>query len=308
MKPPQHASALRAGDRAGAGVSPDASLIFDLGFNVCQDTAFYLSQGYRVLAIDADPTLAESARNKFAREILAGQLTILNVGIAAQEGLADFWICEEKPQFNSFQRAIAARDSYSHKAIQVPVLPFGAIIERFGIPYFLKIDIEGNDKLCLDGLSPSTLPPYLSVETECPLDKESASVEDGVRTLQQLYGLGYRKFKLINQYTFCSLSWPPTLHYGVDALATRALNLLPEKSRPSLEFITRHLLTRRRLEKRFRREFPFGSSGPWGEDTPGKWISYPEAERAYRRYRHRHFLPVHDAKFYSFWCDWHAKL
>jgi FkbM family methyltransferase len=308
MKSVQDASVVRTGTPARAGVSPDPSLIFDVGLNVGQDTAFYLSQGYRVLAIDADPTLAESARKKFAREILTGQLTVLNVGIAATEGLADFWICEDKPEFNSFHRAIAARNSYSQKCIQVPVMPFEAIIERFGVPYYLKIDIEGNDKLCLDALSPSSLPPYLSVESECPLDEKSASVEDGVRTLQQLYGLGYRKFKLVNQYTFCALSWPPSLHYGVDALARRALNLLPAKSRLSLDFMSRHLLARRRLEKRFQCDFPLGGSGPWGEDTPGRWISYSEAERAYRRFRTRHFLLTQDAEFHSFWCDWHAKL
>jgi FkbM family methyltransferase len=293
--------------RGQASVLADPNLVFDVGSNLGQDTAFYLSQGYRVLAVDADPTLAEKARNKFAGEILAGRLNVLNVGIAAKEGLADFWICEEKPEFNSFHRTIAARDSYSHKCIRVPVLPFDAIIERFGVPYFLKIDIEGNDKLCLDGLSPSSLPAYLSVESECPLDEESASAVEGLRLLQQLYGLGYRKFKLISQYTFCSLSWPPSLHYGVDALAKRALNVVPTKSWPGLDFISRRLVTRRRLERRFRHEFAIGSSGPWGEDTPGRWISYPEAERAYRHYRKRHFL-AQNTKFHSFWCDWHAKL
>jgi FkbM family methyltransferase len=308
MRSVEDAGIMWTGARARASASVDPGLVFDVGSNVGQDTAFYLAQGYRVLGVEADPTLAEYTRNKFDGEILAGRLEVLNVGIAAEEGLADFWICEEKPEFNSFHRTIAARDSYSHKCIQVPVLPFAAIIERFGVPYFLKIDIEGNDKLCLDALSPSSLPAYLSVEGECPLDEKSACVEDGVRTLQQLYGLGYRKFKLINQHTFCSLSWPPSLHYGVDVLARRALNLVPTKRRPSLDFISRHLVTRRRLEKRFRREFALGSSGPWGEDTPGKWINYREAERAYRRYRHRHFLPTQNAKFHSFWCDWHAKL
>jgi len=308
MRSVRDATIVRMSTRARARVSVDPSLVFDVGLNVGQDTAFYLSQGYRVVAVEADPTLAESARSKFVQDILAGRLTILNVGIGAQEGVADFWICEEKPEFNSFHRAIAARNSYSHKCIKVLMLPFGAIIERFGVPCYLKIDIEGNDKLCLDGLSPSSLPPYLSMESECPLDDENASVEDGVRTLQRLYGLGYRKFKLINQRTFCSLSWPPSLHHVLDALAKRALNLVPARSRPSLDFISRRMVTRLRMERRFRHEFPLGSSGPWGEDTPGKWISYDEAERAYRRYRERYFLLAKNARFYTFWCDWHAKL
>jgi FkbM family methyltransferase len=303
----REASVVRTSTRCGAGVSVDPRLVYDVGSNIGQDTAFYLSQGYRVLAVEADPTLAEYARNRFCSEILAGRLEVLNVGIAAEEGIADFWICEDKPEFNSFHRAIAARDSYSHKLIQVQVLPFAAIIERFGVPHYLKIDIEGNDKLCLDGLSPSALPTYLSVESECPLDEKSATIEDGLQILRQLYGLGYRKFKLINQNTFCSLSWPPSLHHAVDALARRALTPVPRKILPGVGLICPHLIVRRRLERRFRFEFPQGSSGPWGEDTPGKWISYPEAERAYRYYRNRYFL-CHPAKFYTFWCDWHARL
>jgi FkbM family methyltransferase len=279
-------------------------LVFDVGLNFGQDTTFYLAQGYRVLAIEADPVLAGQARNKFDQEIQAGRLEILNVGIADKEGLADFWICEEKPEFNSFHRAIASRNGYSHRSIQVPVMRFSTIIERYGTPYFLKVDIEGNDMLCLNDLSPSSLPRYLSVESECPLDEKSASEEDGLRVLQKLHSLGYRKFKLIDQFTFCSLSLPPSFHHRADALAKRALNRLPV---PGLGIISRFVIMKHRLEKRFRREFVVGSSGVWGEDTPGQWIGYDEAARAYRFYRERHFQAA-DAKFHSFWCDWHAKL
>ena len=289
-----------------AGALLDSNLVFDVGLNVGQDTAFYLSQGYRVLAIEADPVLAEKVSNSFRREIQEGRLEILNVGIADKEGFADFWICEEKPEFNSFQRKIAARDSYSHHSIQIPVLHFVSIIERYGIPHYLKIDIEGNDMLCLDGLGPSTLPKYLSVESECPLDEEGAGVEDGLRTLQKLDSLGYRRFKLIDQYTFCSLSLPAPPYYWVDTLARKTFNQPLMKNIRGLGLISRHLIMRRRLEGRFRWNFPWGSSGVWGEDTPGRWISYDEAEQAYKHYRARHFL-ASDRKFHSFWCDWHAK-
>lgn len=290
----------------GADSSPVQNLIFDVGLNIGQDTGFYLSQGYQVLAIEADPALAEAARKKFDREIREGRLEVLNVGIGDKSGFADFWICDGKPQFNSFHRQIAARDSYSHHSIKIPVLRFASIIERYGVPHYLKIDIEGNDMLCLDALCPSTLPKYLSVESECPLDAENPSVEDGLRTLQKLYSLGYRHFKLVDQYTLCSLSMPASPDYWMDSVARKAFNQPLLKYIPGLGLISRHLIMRRRLERRFRWKFPSGSSGAWGEATPGKWISYTEAKKAYAYYRERHFL-ASDSKFYSFWCDWHAK-
>jgi FkbM family methyltransferase len=283
------------------------NLIFDVGLNIGQDTAFYLAQGYRVIAVEADPVLAEAAHKRFERQIEEGRLEIVNVGVAERDGFADFWICEEKPEFNSFHRAIAARDSYAHKCIQIPVMRFSKIVERYGVPYFLKIDIEGNDMLCLDGLSSSSLPKYLSLESECPMDEQSASVEDGLRVLQKLNNLGYRKFKLIDQHTFCSLTLPASLHQQADALGRKMLKGLSTRHLRDFGLISRSLLLRRRLEMRFRREFPMGSSGVWGEDTPGTWISYAEAERAYKYYRERHFQDS-EATFHSFWCDWHARL
>lgn len=279
-------------------------LIFDVGLNIGQDTAFYLSQGYRVVAVEADPALAQAARTKFSREIEAGRLELVNVGIAEKEGVFDFWICEDKPEFNSLHRHIAARDGYAHHCIQIPAQRFATVLERYGTPYFLKIDIEGNDMLCLEDLSSSLLPQYLSVESECPLDGRSATVEDGLRVLSKLHDLGYRKFKLIDQYTFCSFSVPFSLNYRLDTFSRK--NLL-KTSVPGTYRISQHLMAKPRLERRFGRRFPVGSSGVWGEDTPGKWISYSAAAEAYKYFREKHFQDS-DARFHSFWCDWHAKL
>jgi FkbM family methyltransferase len=296
---------LRSNRPPDGHLSSVENLIFDVGLNIGQDTSFYLSQGYQVLAIEADPRLAEAARKKFHREIREGRLEVLNVGIAEKDGFADFWICEEKPEFNSFHRQIAARDSYTHHSTEIPVLRFASVIERYGIPHYLKIDIEGNDMLCLDGLNPSTLPKYVSVESECPLE-QSGSVEDGLRTLQKLESLGYNRFKLIDQYTFCSLSLPPSPYYLLDTFARKVFDQSPLKIIRGRGLISRHLIMRSRLQGRFRWKFPMGSSGVWGEDTPGNWISYGEAEQAYWHYREKHFL-ASDRKFHSFWCDWHAK-
>ncbi len=287
-------------------MAPIQNLIYDVGLNIGQDTGFYLSRGYKVLAIEADPTLAEAARKKHDREIGEGRLEILNVGIAEKEGVADFWICDGKPEFNSFHREIAARDSYPHHRVQVPVMRFASVIGQYGVPQYLKIDIEGNDMLCLDGLYSSALPEYLSIESECPLNEQSTGVEDGLRTLQKLASLGYKRFKLIDQYTFCSLSLPPSAHYRVDTLAQRVFYQSPLKHLRGLGLISRYFLMRRKLERKFRWSFAWGSSGVWGEDTPGKWISYGDADAAYRHYRKQHFLGP-DSKFHSFWCDWHAK-
>lgn len=281
-------------------------LVFDVGFNIGQDSAFYLSQGHRVIAIEADPTLAQAGRARFAREIESGQLEILNVGIAEREGFADFWICEGKPEFNSFFKDIAARDGHRHHKIAVPTLPFATVLQRFGTPHFLKIDIEGHDMLCLVALDSQHLPAYLSVESECPIDGRTASVEDGLRVLWQLRKLGYSRFKLIDQLDFTSLSLPPSPNQRLQRFSEDYLLKPPLRNIRGAYRLSQRLMPKPRLERKFKREFPLGCSGAWGEDTAGRWLTLQQAERAYRHYREVHFRDA-SARHYSFWCDWHAR-
>lgn len=281
-------------------------LIYDVGFNVGQDTAYYLSRGARVIAVEADPTLAAAGTRRFHDAVQAGRLEIVNAGIAAVTGEAEFWLCDDKPEFNSFVRGIAARDGYRHHSIRIPTLTFGSILKRFGIPEYLKIDIEGHDMLCLDALSPDALPHYVSIESECPEDDTANALDEGLRAVRRLHELGYRQFKLIDQRTFCSLSVPPSLNYLRDRWARRWLQQPPLSHLRGTYGLSRHLVVRDALERRFRREFPMGCSGVWGDDTPGPWLNLARAERAYHRYRDLHFESGAKS-FHSFWCDWHAK-
>jgi len=48
---------------------PIERLIYDVGMNNGDDSAYYLSLGFRVVAIEANPELVEQAKLRFAREI-----------------------------------------------------------------------------------------------------------------------------------------------------------------------------------------------------------------------------------------------
>jgi hypothetical protein len=43
-----------------------ADLLYDVGMNNGDDTAYYLYKGFRVVAVEADPVLVEAARERFA--------------------------------------------------------------------------------------------------------------------------------------------------------------------------------------------------------------------------------------------------
>lgn len=229
-------------------------LIFDVGVCNGDDSAYYLHKGFTVVGVEANPLLLPELRNRFAAEIAAGRYHLLGAAIAEQEGEAPFWICDDWPEWSSFDRSIASRQGKRHHQAIVPTLRFASLLDRFGTPFFCKIDIEGKDNLCLLGLRDRPRPPYLSIEHI-----------RGDRQVGLLADLGYDRFKIVSQTTLRSAG----------AAGERIRARLPAPLRRALAT----------LESRFARKgsdgawtFPRGASGPFGEASRGPWIGREEAE------------------------------
>jgi FkbM family methyltransferase len=240
-------------------------LVYDLGMNNGDDTVHYLEQGYRVLAVEADPDLVCAARKRFQSAIENGQATILNVGISDRCGTATFWICDDNSIWNSFIKERAVRNGLRHHAIEIPVVTLPDLLDQHGTPDYLKIDVEGYEPSCVQSLAGRPLPRYISAEDNW------AITDDGKPAfLVLLRDVGYRKFKLISQHDHTAL--PRNSPVGREASANS------------------------------RSGFPEGSSGPWGEESDGKWLDFDNAVMAYFDAKELDAIQGGD-----FWVDWHAK-
>jgi FkbM family methyltransferase len=282
-------------------------LIYDVGLHNGDDTVYYLARGYRVVAIDADPDLARAGQVNFAREIDEGRLTILNVGISKSVSVSQFWICPSNTAWNSFDRNLAGRNGLDHYPVEIQTRPFADILEEYGIPAYLKIDIEGHDRMCLEALR------------EFPAKPTFVSSEDGatdsmgtIRTLVTLRDVGYRYFNLVSQVDFRPLFARGHRSYRPNALirgvrsAAQGRFKLPLLCKLVEPFTYKHQLSKRNGGH----EFKYGSSGPWGTGIPGlrtgAWVEFDEAQRWYTRIRNQFLASGNSAM--SFWCDWHATL
>jgi FkbM family methyltransferase len=261
----------------------DRGLIYDVGVHTGEDTGYYLHKGLRVVGIEANPTMCESLRERFAEALADGRLTLLNVGIADEAGELEFYVCDDVSEWSSFDRSFASRDGARHHAVTVETRPFSDILAEHGTPWYCKIDIEGHDRLCLEGLqSTEDRPRYVSLE----IDPGSAGAD-----VELLLELGYSRFKIISQTTHAQ---PRPIAATVNgALPTNLSSLL------------------RRVERKLRGRgsdgswtYPPGSSGAFGEYTAGPWH---DAEATLALCRHLHKLegrrrqgPVPD------WYDIHA--
>jgi FkbM family methyltransferase len=284
--------------RDEAVFQPD--LIYDVGLYDGADTANYLCRGYRVVAVDANPLVIEEARLRFSREIQESRLTLLNVGIGNASGSATFWISDH-PDWSSFDLAIASRAHTGHKPITVPVVPFAQLIEEHGIPQYLKIDIEGSDKLCLEALKASHLPRFISIESECVGDSRALSDEEATETLELLHDVGYRRFKLVDQ----ARRWLSVRSNATAYLWKRLVNSVAYGGLriKGLSAVSARFTDYARVS-RLGFDFSTGSSGPWGEAVPGDWMPFEVAKSVYLRERHAFFAS--GGTPYGFWYDWHA--
>jgi hypothetical protein len=246
----------------------------------------------------------KDAAVRFRDQINSGQLRILNVGIAADEGALPFWICETHSEWSSFDRDVASRDGCPHHEVVVPCRRFGSILEEFGIPFYSKIDIEGNDLLCLQDLNRQRLPKFISVEMDDRLGALSS-----LDLLSLMAERGYNRFKAIDQVHFLPIELPPSpeqRHYERTQWMRRSRNPLIRVFR---RFGGRYWLSRQR--RRGDWTFPLGSSGLFGEELLGRWLSHNELadtikHMLYLKEQKRPSL-FWDDREYSFWVDFHGR-
>jgi FkbM family methyltransferase len=262
------------------------ALVFDVGMHNGDDTAYYLSRGFSVVSIEASPLLAKTGLQRFHSEVKSGRLTILEIAIAECSGEQDFWICEDLDEWSSLSRNLTARAGKSHHSIRVPTLPFRDILACHSQPFYIKVDIEGSDPLCIHALDETTSPQFISVETECSADASLQHRTQYLEILCLLRDRGYSLFKLVEQ-SFLTPIYSSTF----DSFFSRDYRIA----------------MRTQIERQCAWKFPFGSSGPFGDDIPGEWMRFSEAADLYSEFRARVLNISRSDIVKSLWCDWHAK-
>jgi FkbM family methyltransferase len=181
----------------------DSRVIFDLGMNNGDDTAFYLSKGFDVVALDANPTLCEAAGRRFQSEIKKGRLTIRNAAIWQSDGEATFYLNLDNDHWSSLDIGWAGREASRVREIHVACVTLASLFREFGVPHYLKIDVEGVDQSVLDQLRGADQRPlFVSVE-DCRF---------GFQYMETLAACGYDGFKLLDQSTVPQMADPETGH------------------------------------------------------------------------------------------------
>jgi FkbM family methyltransferase len=233
-----------------------SDLIYDVGLHRGEDTDFYLRKGFEVVAIEANPELVARCKERFRDALESGRLHIVEGAIAPQSAgeTVTFYSNTRKTVFGTIDGAWAERNAksgYGSERIELPRIDIGEVYRRFGIPFYIKIDVEGVDRLVLDGLRQfAARPRYVSMESE---KVDFSALEEELKLLRDL---GYTKFKPVQQA----------------AIPGRTIRTTTLDGRV-LEYV-----------------FEPHASGPFGEDIAQPWLSFDDTRKAYesifQRYRY----------------------
>lgn len=170
-------------------------LIFDLGCAYLESTHKYLERGYNIVAVDAAEFILKYTNSIYKEFISQGQLVVLNKAIYhTNNQCVKFYLQPKEPVWNSLYQNIAERENDS-TVVEVNTITLGTLIDKYGIPEYCKIDIEGADILALNSLK-DKLPRFISCESEC-LGK--GDTPEPLAVLNKLHELGYTKFHLEKQ-------------------------------------------------------------------------------------------------------------
>ncbi|MFC1936111.1 FkbM family methyltransferase [Chloroflexota bacterium] len=153
-------------------------LCFDIGAHVGSRLRVFSRMGARVVALEPQPLFADLLRLLFGRK---PNVTLLQKAVGAQIGEAQMLVSERAPTVSSLSGwwvvAVQARDRTFQNVnwnatLKVEVTTLDALIEAYGQPAFIKIDVEGYELEALKGLTKPVKAlsfEYIATTLEIPL-------------------------------------------------------------------------------------------------------------------------------------------
>jgi FkbM family methyltransferase len=152
-------------------------LIFDIGANQGIKGEIFLKMGARVVAADPDEANERVLREKFSRlRMRPRRVVVVPKAVGDAETVTTMWIDAPGSTMNTLSPKWV--DTLRHdetrfgstlqfsRTKEISMTTIDRLIEIYGMPFFIKIDVEGFEPAVLRGMHRAV--PYLSFEVNLP--------------------------------------------------------------------------------------------------------------------------------------------
>ena len=181
------------------------NLIFDIGFNVGEftQTCFNKYKDCNVIAVEANPTLANNVSPHFFTNY---NFTLHNNLVSDKEGEnIDFYVSPiasgvstastefmQNSRFTKGSKNLPENSITWNEPIKIQSITIDSMIERYGMPDLIKIDVEGYEYNVLSGLTQKA--------NDICFEWHEEESESLYKILQHLQYIGYTQFGVIGWF------------------------------------------------------------------------------------------------------------
>ncbi|HKO71674.1 MAG TPA: FkbM family methyltransferase [Bradyrhizobium sp.] len=199
-------SRAAAMDRLYGGFVRRGDLVFDIGAHVGDRVASFRRLGARVVAVEPQPALARVLKLFYGRN---SEVSIETKAVGRRAGTISMMINIDNPTVSSASPAFVAAACQAPgwegqrwtKSVTMPLTSLDVLIDKYGTPAFIKIDVEGFEEEALAGLTRAVA--ALSFEfTTIQRDVALACIE-------RCIAIGYTRFNaaLGETQSFANAEW-----------------------------------------------------------------------------------------------------
>jgi FkbM family methyltransferase len=158
------------------GLHP-GGLIFDVGANQGTKTDVFLRLGARVVAVEPDETNQHILIERYLRfRLTRTPVVIVGKAVSDKSAVETMWIDEPGSAKNTLSgkwvetlrndgTRFGQRLTFALRK-EIPTTTLDQLVTKYGLPFFIKIDVEGYELSVLRGLRRPV--PYLSFEVNLP--------------------------------------------------------------------------------------------------------------------------------------------
>lgn len=161
----------------------NCNLIFDIGAYDGHKTAAFIEISKKVICCEPDPLNYQILRTRFRKN---KNVVILNKAVFNINGYSDLLRAYEGSAFNTLKenwKNILEKDDcrrwnedltfHDELALKVETVTLDTVIETYGIPDFIKLDVEGAELEVMEGLSHT----IKAISFECTLPEFTAQAK-----------------------------------------------------------------------------------------------------------------------------------
>jgi FkbM family methyltransferase len=165
------------------------NLVFDIGSNIGNTVGYLLTRSNRVISFEPIPALAEHIKNQFAGQ----NVEVVQKGLSDAVETKTFYLSNMGGVLSTFESDWITKSRFTDKGrwdaqIEVQTTTLDNIIEEYGIPDFVKIDVEGYEYQVFCGLT------KLLENTLFGFEWAEEMFDTTIKSIEYVSKLGYTKF------------------------------------------------------------------------------------------------------------------